>query len=388
MNVLLKGLRWNDRSHNLMGGVRIAQGTVREAGESLTAKKEEIVRNFDNHFIYPGLINSHDHLEMNLYPKLGKPFYKNYVQWANDIYKPAESPIREIEKVNIKDRLLWGGLKNLISGVTMVVHHNPPHRFLQSEKFPVKVLKKMAWSHSLAFGRNIEKNFPAKKNVPFIIHAAEGVDDFAAAEILKLADQNLLKKNTVLIHAVGIGAEQIQKIIEHKSSIVWCPSSNLYMFGTTCPIDKIKTQIPVALGSDSTLTGSPTLLQELAVAYETGMATSRELFDMVTSIPSNLFSLPTSHIAAGHPANFFVARAKSDDYFENLCMLTPSDIVMVLVGGKIRLSDSKDARQLKYEIQIGGNTRFSDFDIRGLLARIGSQVGEDTINSPLWKLFD
>src|SRR6185436_9888811 len=133
----------------------------------------------------------------------GKPPYKNYREWGTDIYKPKESPIKEIEKVNLKDRLLWGGLKNLISGVTTVVHHNPWNRFISSSDFPTKVLKKYSWAHSLGFGKNIAKSFPKDSKIPFVIHAAEGVDEIAYGEINKLAEVGLLKRNTVLIHAVA-----------------------------------------------------------------------------------------------------------------------------------------------------------------------------------------
>jgi cytosine/adenosine deaminase-related metal-dependent hydrolase len=386
MDLLLKSLRWNDRQDDIVADVRIRKGQIIQVGKHLHKTKGEIVREFENHFVYPGLINSHDHLEMNLYPRLGDPYYQNYTQWANDIYKPGESPIREIEKLNIKDRLLWGGIKNLISGVTTVVHHNPWHRFLESRQFPVKVLKKMAWSHSLAFGKKIEKNFPSNKDVPFIVHAGEGVDDFAEAEIFKLDDLRLLRKNTVLIHAIAIREEQIRRIIERKSSIIWCPSSNLYMFGKTAPIDKIKNQIPIALGSDSTLTGSPTLLHEMSAAHATGLATSHEILAMVTSIPSKIFSLPDPKIAPGQPADLFIAKTNSNNYFENLISLIPGDIQMVIVNGAIKLSELKDVKELKYQFKVENSIRFTDIDLKALMEKIYRKVGNQLNANALWKL--
>ena len=43
----------------------------------------------------PGLINAHDHLEFNLFPRLGRGPYPNAGEWARDIYHPDRSPIRE-----------------------------------------------------------------------------------------------------------------------------------------------------------------------------------------------------------------------------------------------------------------------------------------------------
>jgi hypothetical protein len=41
------------------------------------------------------------------------------------------------------------------------------------------------------------------------------------------------------------------------------------MFGRTADIDKLKNIVPLVLGSDSTLTGSAVLLEEMHVASET-----------------------------------------------------------------------------------------------------------------------
>jgi cytosine/adenosine deaminase-related metal-dependent hydrolase len=123
------------------GDVRISGGKILDTGETLVTKKNDKVAHFDNHYLYRGLINSHDHLEMNLYSRMGTPPYQNYTEWARDIYKPNDSPVKEIESIPIKYRLLWGGIKNLISGVTTVVHHNP-WRYSLGHYFPVNVLKK------------------------------------------------------------------------------------------------------------------------------------------------------------------------------------------------------------------------------------------------------
>src|SRR5262245_32628789 len=111
MNLLLKGLTWKHNLNLLKGDVRISKGLIQEIGINLTPLEQNMGLQFKNHYLYPGLINAHDHLEMNLYPRLGNPPYHNYTEWGSDIYKPKESPIKEIEKIDLKDRLLWGGLK-------------------------------------------------------------------------------------------------------------------------------------------------------------------------------------------------------------------------------------------------------------------------------------
>ena len=389
MQLLLKNLRWVNVNQEFYGDVRIANGIITETGIDLPPHKNERVGNFENHYIYPGLVNSHDHLEMNLYPKLGSPPYTNYLEWAKDIYKPATSPIREIEKVDIKDRLLWGGLKNLISGVTTVVHHNPWHRRLEKKEFPTKVLK-TNWAHSPEFGKNIQKEF-LKSDIPFVIHAGEGTDELAFSEISKLHKSGLLKKNTVLVHAVAVRQSNIESIASEKSSIVWCPASNLFMFDQTAPIQQMKGKIKITLGTDSTMTGSATLLDEMKIAFETGLATDNEIYYMVTDIARNIFGLPDQSVSITHPADLFIASIKHKNYFENLIHLTPSDINLVLINGKIKIIDTewRELMPLKNTVKINANLKYIEVDVAALKKRIEKKVGSSILDTnPLWKLME
>ena len=88
------------------------------------------------HVRLPGLINAHDHLEFNLFPKLGRGSYRNAADWARDIHHPERSPVREHLRVPKPVRLWWGALKNLLSGVTTVCHHNPYEPDVFGPDFP------------------------------------------------------------------------------------------------------------------------------------------------------------------------------------------------------------------------------------------------------------
>src|SRR5438093_13677458 len=93
----------------------------------------------DGHLILPGLINAHDHLEFNLFPRLGRGPYPDARAWARDIYHPKQSPIRDHLRVPLPVRLRWGGIKNLLAGVTAVCHHNPYEARVLEREFPVRV---------------------------------------------------------------------------------------------------------------------------------------------------------------------------------------------------------------------------------------------------------
>jgi Amidohydrolase family len=386
MDLLLKNLSWHDGIENQKADVRIKKQLIDEIGECLQSKKSERVIDFQNHFIYPGLINAHDHLEMNLYPKLGNPPYHNYVEWMNDIYRPMHSPILEIEKVNIKDRLIWGGFKNLVSAVTTVVHHNPWRRILGKTEFPVRVLKNFTWAHSLHIEKDVLKKISKDSKTPFII------DEFAFLEIEKMQRLGLLKSNTVIVHAIGLKKNDIETLVANQSSVVWCPSSNLFMFESTAPIQKLKSRINVGIGSDSTLTGEATFLGEIKAAAKTNLVKSNEIFEMTTSIAAKIFNLPQPKVATLSQADLFITPIKKENYFENLLVINSSDITLLLLNGEPRLVDSKIEginRSTKNQFHMHGQIKYTDVDIVSLKKRIEKQVGNKILQqNPLWNLIE
>ena len=391
MDLLLRNIRWNTGMQLVSGDVRIRKGMIVEIAKNLPSKSKEMVGDFHDNFLYPGLINAHDHLEMNLYPKLGSPPYGNYVEWAKDIYHPAQSPLREIEKINIESRLLWGGLKNLIAGATTVIHHNPWRRLLKKRQFPVKV-PKISWAHSLAFEKAPSKKFPLLEGAPFVIHAGEGTDQFAFSEVATLDKLGLLKQNTVLIHAIALNDQSIKAITNNHTAVVWCPASNFFMFRKTSPIQKLKKRISVALGSDSTLTGSPTLLHEMQVAQETNLVDAKEIFEMVTRIPAQIFNLPSPLISPGQPADLFIAPVKHEDYFKNVLEIHPADLSLVLTGGIPRLKNVEAEERwptLKNTLKIQGELKFCEINVSSLIKDIERKVSTEILEkNVLWNLIE
>src|SRR4051812_29304646 len=63
---------------------------------------------FKNAIAFPGLINSHDHLDFNLFPQIGNRIYNNYTEWSRDIRKNNQTDIDAVLKIPIKLRTRWG----------------------------------------------------------------------------------------------------------------------------------------------------------------------------------------------------------------------------------------------------------------------------------------
>src|SRR5579863_6775727 len=63
---------------------------------------------FDNAIAFPGLINSHDHLDFNSFPKLANKKYTNYRQWGKDIHTNNKEEINGVLRIPQHFRVMWG----------------------------------------------------------------------------------------------------------------------------------------------------------------------------------------------------------------------------------------------------------------------------------------
>lgn len=261
-------------------GARVAVSATRAERIDLTIRRSWIlpfdtrpdkarVKDLSGYLLLPGLINAHDHLEFNLFPRLGRPPYANASAWAADIYHPDQSPVREHLRVAKRDRLLWGGIKNLLSGATTVAHHNPYEAAVFRRDFPVRVVRRFGWAHSLAFSPDLAEAWQATPaRWPFIVHAGEGTDECAHREISRLKEMGVLSARTVLVHAVATTTHDLEAICQSGTSIVWCPSSNLFSLGRTLSAEALQSGAKIALGTDSALTGEGDLIDEMKHAGE------------------------------------------------------------------------------------------------------------------------
>jgi len=286
----------------------------------------------------PGLINAHDHLELNAQPRLKwRERYCNVREWIAD-FQPrfATDPSLAVVRPDTLAARCWvGGLKNLLAGVTTVCHHNPLHPALTG-RFPVRVVRRFGFSHSLQIdGDDVARSFrrtPADR--PWIVHAAEGVDPEAQREAAVLDGRGCLAPNTVLVHGVGLTAEARTRVLEAGAGLVWCPSSNQFLFGTTADVRAFDDADRLALGSDSRLSGEGDLLDELRAAHATRQLSPEGLFRCVTSGAAKLLRLRSAgRLHRGVPADLVVIGRDSTDPLETLANSTRGDVRLVMTDG-------------------------------------------------------
>jgi cytosine/adenosine deaminase-related metal-dependent hydrolase len=331
--------------------LRIRGSRISEIGSGIKIARGETEIDCSDCFIYPGLINSHEHLEFNLYSRLGEPPYPNAYEWGNDLHRRWKAEIAAIQNIPFSRRLWWGAWKNLFSGVTRVVHHDPYYPRLRLA-YPVDVLKRYTFAHSLKFDPDLKGALARRKPaIPFMIHLAEGHDEESLREISELDSLGGIDARTVAVHAINVGEDEIALLSRRGASMIWCPSSNSFLFGKTAPIHSLHAKVPVALGTDSSLTGAVSLFDELRMAQSMSAFSSNDLFRMVTDAPRSIFRLPldAGALLERGRADLFIVSAGEGNPYDRLVRSEPGDIRLLMASGRVLLIDPSFAPQIAFE---------------------------------------
>jgi cytosine/adenosine deaminase-related metal-dependent hydrolase len=299
--------------------------------------------------VLPGLINAHDHLDFSLFPRLGCGPWRNWREWADEIYRPDNSPVKEHLRVPREIRFWWGAIRNLLSGVTTVSQHDRCTPPLFDAEFPLHVPREFGWAHSLADPVQASERFrrtPDKS--PFIIHLAEGTDTAARAEFDELASLIPLDDRVVLVHGLGLSTEQWQRMQQMRMGLVWCPVSNLFSLGQTLSLARVQGLSNVAFGTDSPLTAAGDMLDQIRFTAQELGAPARLLYRLVTTAASHLLRLTRGEgsLQPGHVASFMAVRDRYTDPANTLVQISWRDVELVVESGRIVLLSASLAERI------------------------------------------
>jgi cytosine/adenosine deaminase-related metal-dependent hydrolase len=332
-------------------------------------QRDDVVIDLEQAIVSAGFINAHEHLELNSFGRLKwRATHQNVREWIAD-FQPrfaSDPALADARPTTLSDRLWVGGLKNLLSGVTTVCHHNPLYPPLK-RRFPVRVVRRFGLSHSLQIDgagvKTSQQRTPA--SWPWIVHAAEGIDAEAREEIDILTRWRCIDRNTVLVHGVAIDGNAARHVLAAGGALVWCPSSNEYLFGATARVEAFDRSRRLAVGTDSRLSGEGDLLDELRVAAGTGQVTPEGLLRAVTSNASEILRLPEAgHVAVGQPADLAILKRAASDPFASLAASTRRDVRLTMVGGVPCVGDDAmkavfaASRQPHADARVDGEPRY------------------------------
>lgn len=319
-------------------GLRPSSIAVRRGRFASIDNPSELI-DLEGAVVLPAFVNGHDHMELNGLPRVGRTAsYRNATEWFEDVQRARGEPeLNDWLATPLKTRLALSGFLNAFHGCLTVSHHNRYYRSTFRWGFPVDVIRRYGWCHSLAIEPSPRRAYDqSPAAVPFVLHFAEGFDDRARQELEELERLGMLGSRTILVHALGLTTDGMKRVAAAGGSIIWCPSSNMHLFGRT--LDAVSAReagVQLALGSDSTLSGEGGLLRELPLAREATGWTPQQLLDLVSEAPARMFGLSDrGSLEVGRRADFLVidSAMASADFCPS--RLRPPALVLVVRGGR------------------------------------------------------
>jgi cytosine/adenosine deaminase-related metal-dependent hydrolase len=330
-----------------MKDIQVQDGKIKSVTnneKALQNNAKELRIEFENAIAFPGLINSHDHLDFNLFPQIGNRIYNNYSEWGKDIHLQNKETINKVLKIPLHLRTQWGLYKNLLNGITTVVNHGAKLKI--RDPF-ITVLQDNYSLHSIQFERHwhLKLNNPFAKKQSYVIHAGEGTDAMAHKEIDTLIKMNFFNKSLFTVHGVAMDEEQAKNF----KGLVWCPDSNFFLLNATADIKRLKTKTRILFGTDSTLTADWNIWKHLRRARKTNMMNDRQLFNTLTKTPSVAWKQNNiGAISINKKADIVIAKSIDAKGFDTFYSLNPEDLQLILHEGKIRLFDEEIKDQLMF----------------------------------------
>jgi cytosine/adenosine deaminase-related metal-dependent hydrolase len=329
----------------------------------------------DGRVLLPGLVNAHDHLDAATLPSLAGGAYTNAREWTAALAShEADETIQAAVAVPLADRLFLGGLRNLLAGVTAVLHHGAFHRSLGRAGFPVRVQERYEFASSAASAtpEALRRTYrTTDRRIPWIVHAAEGTDERAGADLDRLAAANVLRQNTVIIHGIALPAARLRDVAAAEACVVWSPEANQRVYGATADVRALRAAgVRVGLGGESPVCGGRDALSNLAAARREAVIGEAELLALATRAAAEVARLPAGAVEPGAAADLVAVES-----IDALLSGARTAIALVLVAGEPRYGEDALMSQV--------DPRSARWSVDGAVRRLGGALAPRAAS--LWR---
>jgi len=313
--------------------------------------------------VYPSLVNAHDHINLNWMSHTRRFIKESAQAWISDLPNHASYLSAQAEKAHFDTfyKNILSAYKQIFSGVTAV----DSFQTTNANKVFISVRQPNAYyTHSVYFNNHDPSGWDLALAIatvrdyyygdavatggvgasPWFIHVEEGVDAVTKQELDALKDGDVLKPNTVLVHALGFDDQDALDVASAGASIVWVPYSVWFITDAVADIRTwLDDGINVAMGTDSQSSGSVNMLNELRFAKDiVPSLTYQEIMTMATINGAKAMQVNNTigTIEVGKDADMLIARTSFSDPYESFVKLASEDIVLLLRNGRPLYGDS------------------------------------------------
>ena len=211
----------------------------------------------------------------------------------------------------------------------------------------------------------------------------------AGSEITRLDEMRVLDERTVLVHGLACTENEISLINRRGASLVVCPTSNHFLFAKTLSRDLITSIERVALGSDSPITATGDLLDEVRYLYTRDRSSpEHDLQHGSTTSPAEIFHLQDGQgrIQEFGVADLIAVRSQHNTPARALSELNFTDVELVLLAGIVQMASPllytrlpNDLRSGMELIEVAGHQRWIRAHLKDLFEAAESVLGQDQL---------
>lgn len=332
--------------------------------------------------IYPGLIDLHNHLTWNVFPRwrAGRLFPNRYEWQQIPAYKKAlEDPQKALIKKGLGTRMArFAEVKALAQGATSLAglyagdlpagtassYHQMLRMIdLDSGFYPPGVPEKVSY-HVFPLlmiepvAAKMRSDLKGGQVNCLLVHVGEGspVDASSIMEFRLMKARGLLLPGVNIIHGVALHAPEFAEMQGLGIGLVWSPRSNIELYGCTADVAAaLAAKVTVAIAPDWSPTGSDGMIDELRYAAAWNAAQphppvdDRMLFRMATVDAARIAKLDDriGSIRPGLYADLLVLNHRAPDAYAELDHATVADVGMVVISGEAVYGDDALVRNAR-----------------------------------------
>ena len=182
------------------------------------------------------------------------------------------------------------------------------------------------------------------------------------------------KKKLIGIHAISVNEKQASDF----DAVIWCPYSNIFLYGKTADIKTIKNSTKILFGTDSTVSANWNFWEHLRLAKKINSLNDEELFNSFTKNPAEVFNLKNyGELKEDYFADIIITKKKNEDLWESFFSINPEDIILILKKGKIILFDEEVLpliksinRDMFYKFKFKNRTKLFIEDINASVEKV------------------